>query len=183
MSVTSLFRIAKKEHLADIKTALSGEGGVHTHGRWHLKGYRVTYFSSSRALSLLEKLTNLDVHPSEMAWPFAIAGFAIDSDFLEKNTLEITREDLDRIDQRWQLPRSSTCLKLGTTWYRDSEFLFLKVPSAVVPDEYNFVLNSSHSAVLELAAQAEFDVSNLSLDRRIAEVLDREALAKRKRQN
>lgn len=34
--------------------------------------------------------------------------------------------------------------KIGSNWYQNKESLVLKVPSAVIPKEYNYVINTNH---------------------------------------
>jgi len=47
----------------------------------------------------------------------------------------------------WRNTKSYTELqKIGSTWIRNQETLILKVPSAVIPYEYNYVINTDHPA-------------------------------------
>ena len=38
----------------------------------------------------------------------------------------------------------SALQKIGSEWYENQETLALKVPSAVIPNEFNFVINTEH---------------------------------------
>ncbi|WP_446981906.1 RES family NAD+ phosphorylase [Rhizobium leguminosarum] len=160
---------------------VSGIGGLYVGGRWHAKGSRVTYFASSRALGVLEYLVHLDIHPDETTSPLVAAQLEIPERFLGPHyTREITVSELFTLDPHWRMPESRTCLNIGITWYTDAEHLFLKVPSAVVPEDFNVVLNSSHPAMNELFANAFFSTTSISIDQRISAVLDARKIAKRR---
>lgn len=50
----------------------------------------------------------------------------------------------DLVDNWRSLDAYSTLQKIGSAWYKDQRSLLLKVPSAVIPNEYNYVINASH---------------------------------------
>ena len=35
--------------------------------------------------------------------------------------------------------------KMGSKWYRSKESLILKIPSAIIPQEYNYIINTTHT--------------------------------------
>jgi RES domain-containing protein len=175
-----LFRITKEMYAQSLIELVSGAGGLRVAGRWHAKGSRVTYFANSRALGLLEHLVHLNIHPNETTLPLVAAHIEMPARFLSPEyTREITSTELYALDPHWRMPDSQTCLKIGATWYKDAAHLFLKVPSAVLPEESNLVLNSSHTAVGELIADASFSVTSISIDPRITAILDSNQIAKR----
>ena len=38
----------------------------------------------------------------------------------------------------------NTLQKIGSSWYSDSKNLVLKIPSAVIPQEHNYIINTKH---------------------------------------
>lgn len=56
----------------------------------------------------------------------------------------------------WKLASSYSITQLiGSEWYETGETLLLKVPSAIVPTEYNFVLNAHHPDFYKVALKAK----------------------------
>jgi RES domain-containing protein len=116
---------------------LDGIGGTFADGRWHTRGELVVYFGGSAAIVVLERLahTDPDLLPDdlrlalyEFAEPVAASEAA---EYGELSTDWTRDENLTRaIGRRWR-QKSTTCV--------------LAVPSAILPEEINFVLNPQHS--------------------------------------
>lgn len=104
--------------------------------RWNSKGTAVVYLASSRALAVLEVLVHL---PPLFTPPnFCIAEIEVpDDSFL---TL-----DIKSLPDNWQDASSPAELKtLGNQFIKETKYLMMKVPSSVVPEEYNYLLNPWH---------------------------------------
>jgi RES domain-containing protein len=128
-----VYRIAKKEH-----SSLDGMGGLYGPGRWHKKGNLVIYTSEHASLAAWEKI----VH---------VASF----ENLPNNLLLIKIEIPDRIEiqtvpqkvlvEGWDnFPFASETVNFGTSFLQKKEHLALKVPSVIIPEEYNIILNPGH---------------------------------------
>ena len=128
-----VYRITKKEH-----SALDGMGGMYGPGRWHEKGNLVIYTSEHASLAAWEKI----VH---------VASF----ENLPSNLLLVKIELPDGIEiqtvpqkvlvKGWNsFPFASETVKFGTSFLLKKEHLALKVPSVIIPDEYNIILNPLH---------------------------------------
>ncbi len=106
--------------------------------RWNFDGEFVFYTASSRSLSTLE----LIVHRSSVvpAENFKVMVISIaDDDHLYKQI------KLSELPQSWRsLAAYSKLQSVGSEWIQTGESLVLKVPSAVIPQEYNFVINTRH---------------------------------------
>jgi RES domain-containing protein len=125
------FRIARTPY-AD----LSGEGARLYGGRWNRPGLPAVYTASSRALSVLEML----VHLQPRRLPRDLQLFTIEMpDDAPSEVLAAERFPPD-----WRAIGSSFCLDAGDEWLRRGREAVLWVPSAVVPDEYNAILNPNH---------------------------------------
>ncbi|MFC2166288.1 RES family NAD+ phosphorylase [Acidobacteriota bacterium] len=128
-----VYRIAKKTHIRD----LSGTGARLYGGRWNHKGVSLIYTSESRALAIVEFLVNIPM--SLVPNKLSIATLKIATKIIPK---EITITDLPR---NWRDYPSPTILAdIGTQWIVSNESALLRVPSAVVEDEFNILINPSH---------------------------------------
>lgn len=117
-------------------TAYDGEGAKLYGGRWSPIGLPVAYTAESRALAVLEILANADEpeHLSRLAWVLVPATLPLDS--IEKP---------ERFPDNWRcFPHPIETQQLGAEWARAGRTLVLRVPSAVVPGEFNYLLNPAH---------------------------------------
>jgi RES domain-containing protein len=105
-------------------------------GRWNFQDEQVIYASSSRSLATLELLVNrAGIH---IGISYKVLVIEI-PDQIQKVNLEI-------LPVQWRGLRSYPALQnLGSGWYHEKVYLALQVPSAVIPKESNFVLNTLHS--------------------------------------
>jgi RES domain-containing protein len=125
------FRIARSP-FAD----LSGEGARLYGGRWNRPGLPAVYTASSRALSVLEML----VHLQPRRLPQDLQLFTVEiPDDIPGEVLAV-----DGFPPDWRAIGSSFCLDTGDEWLRGGNEAVLWVPSAIVPDEYNAILNPNH---------------------------------------
>lgn len=124
--------------------------------RWNKDDEYVVYTSSSRALAMLELLVNR-------------SGIDLGKGFrLLEIKLNITEKDIEevkieKLGKNWQsIEAYSQEQKIGSDWYKKSDKLILKVPSVVIPQEYNYVINTRHKdfekkVKLELVEEIDFD--------------------------
>ena len=128
-----VYRIAKKEHVA-----LDGMGGLYGPGRWHRKGNLVIYTSEHASLAAWEKIVHVATFEN-----------------IPNNLLLIKTEIPDGIGihtipqkvlvKGWDsFPFASETVNYGTSFLRAKEHLALRVPSVIIPDEYNIILNPLH---------------------------------------
>lgn len=127
-----VYRIGNSRRIRD----LQGTGGLYAAGRWHQKGRRVLYTSSSISLAKLEVLANsIGKIPGSMA--LASLSFPDDA-----SILKIGIEDLPSDWNRYPYPASLS--KISEQWLRDKKYWIMKVPSAQSPTEYNYLFNPEH---------------------------------------
>lgn len=112
-------------------------GSSQTAGRWHNPGQRVLYFSSSIALSVLELRANA-VSFTSIRDEFHYTFLEIKNDLI---SIEEVPESL--YIKNWILNRKLT-QQYGDEWFKSSRTLLLKVKSAVLPIDSNFILNTNH---------------------------------------
>jgi RES domain-containing protein len=132
-----VYRITKKEH-----SGLDGMGGLYGPGRWHRKGNLVIYTSEHASLAAWEKI----VHVSNF-------------ENLPDNLLLVKIEIPDGIEIQtvpttvlvsgWNgFPFATETANYGTAFLRGKTHLALKVPSVIIPDEFNIILNPLHPDIL-----------------------------------
>lgn len=126
--------------------------------RWNSKGIEMLYFAQSLSLACLENA----VHMSSID---------IDNDFFRKVTVdapdnykEIREKDLPDGWNSIGLEGHLLCRPFGDKWVRNNSSVLLKVPSVIVPDEFNFLVNPNHPDFSKLKI---IEVSSFRFDKRI----------------
>ena len=125
-----LWRISK--HLE-----LNGRGGIFFAGRWHHAGTPVVYLAQSPAGALIEACVHTsanDIPPSFTL--LKIAGPDLPFDVIETAALETLHSDWPK---RVEITRD-----LGSDWLKTGKTALLRVPSALVPETANYLLNPLH---------------------------------------
>lgn len=120
----------------DVDTAFSGEGARRVGGRWTPVGYPAVFTASSIALAVLETLVHTDprVLPSHQC-------IAVDV----PDSIEIDDVDEARLPADWRdTPASAVLQAIGGEWLDAARTVLLRVPSVVVPQESNYVINPIH---------------------------------------
>jgi RES domain-containing protein len=127
-----IWRITAREH---ISTVFSGKGGLYASGRWHPKGCKISYTSESLALASLEVFVGVETADIPLACASAIIP---DTTAI----LEVTKELLPA---NWQQVAAYPILQeIGLKWLQAMEYPVLKVPSSIIPVEYNYLINPEH---------------------------------------
>jgi RES domain-containing protein len=116
--------------------AFSGEGSARRAGRWNPTGVRVIYCAESRSLAALEVL----VHVADPALLGALEWNCLPAVF-PASLIEIP----PRVPDTWRAyPHTPETQEFGATWAREQRSAVLRIPSAVVPGEFNYLLNPLH---------------------------------------
>ena len=115
---------------------LSGRGAEMAGGRWNTKGVALLYTSQSRALSMLE----VAVHLSFSNKPIHYSIVSIE--LPEVPFVECHASILSPHWKAWP-PHPSTQM-IGDLFVKEGKHLILKVPSVLVPEEYNYLVNPKH---------------------------------------
>jgi len=126
--------------------AFDGAGARLYGGRWNRRGTRLVYAAEHLSLAALELLVHLD--PEDQ--PRELFRFRVE---LPEDALELL--DPARLPATWRdYPAPDETAAIGTAWARRGERLGLLVPSVVLPDEKNVLLNPGHSRFQELKITA-----------------------------
>lgn len=125
---------------------LDGKGALTRSGRWHTKGNPIVYASSSRALALLEYLVNLAPHqlPPDLVF--------LTIDIPDDLILPLHPPNC------WNSHNSPTARQAGDAWLTEASSAVLSVPSVVIPEESNLLINPTHpqAARINLTATASY---------------------------
>lgn len=117
--------------------AFDGQGAKRYGGRWNSKGRSCVYLTGSVALGLLEVMVHIN-------------DYAILQQYMVFE-LQLDPSDLLRLSERslpgdWQLyPAPLSTADIGDQWLDANESAVLAVPSVIVPQEYNYLLNPAHT--------------------------------------
>jgi RES domain-containing protein len=135
---------------------LSGEGGRRVAARWHERGRPTVYLAEHPALALLETLVHLDIDPDELPSHYQLLTVeAPDGVAVE----ELSEAELGRIIDWRHAPQETRTLTRA--WFGERRTALLRVPSAIVPKAFNYLLNPLHpdAARISVVARqtAQFD--------------------------
>ena len=131
-----VFRIAKTRYVAD----LAGTGARLYGGRWNYEGVSLIYTSTTRALATVEFLVHVPI--GLIPKGLGIATIELPDDILPD---QVSEADLPPNWRRHPPPRELA--QIGGDWVLSVRSLLLKVPSAVVPDEFNILINPAHQDI------------------------------------
>lgn len=104
--------------------------------RWNEDGQFVIYCSESRSLACLENL----VHRSHSGNDQLFRTMVI---FVPDKLPVLTIQEND-LPQDWRKGFCEVCLNLGKHWYSENKYPILKTPSSIIPNEWNYILNTRH---------------------------------------
>jgi RES domain-containing protein len=152
-----VWRIAKRQH-----AAFDGIGAFTYGGRWNSPGNRAVYTSTSLALAVLEVLVHL---PGQKVPNNYVAIPADIPDQLRHDFYLVTA-----LPTQWRSRAEHRALiRLGDAWIANGRAAVLRVPSALIPDEENVILNPNHPDFGQIMVQTP---QPFRLDPRIVSLLD-----------
>ena len=112
--------------------SVAGEGGKLSIGRWHNVGRPILYTAESPAVTLLEALVRFD-DEDDLA-----AGYQL---------LEIEVPKAAMAEWQRALPKRQESRAWGDDWLAGGKTGIAKVPSAVAPHSFNYLINPLHPDV------------------------------------
>jgi len=128
-------------------------------GRWNHKDIAVIYAAESRSLAALEFLVHVSLFPI-LPNNLSIACREIPDDIVAER---IKGADLPR---NWRdYPAPPALADLGSEWAMAMRCLLLRVPSVVVVDEFNMLINPKHPGMKRVTLSR---VESFTFDRRLA---------------
>ncbi|KTD35706.1 RES domain protein [Legionella nautarum] len=133
----------------EVDIVFSGEGGLSVAGRWNHLGTKAVYGSQSISLSTLEWLSHNGL---------PVSGFSY-----YKFSIEIPEELLvlykvSDLPKEWKnTPSPNSCRDFAAkNFYDPKQYLAMAIPSVMVPEEFNLVINPLHNAFVEVKKTVQF---------------------------
>lgn len=131
-----VYRLTRKKYALQ----LDGQGAALFGGRWNTPGKRVIYAAEHRSLAVLEYRANNPLPVKDL--------IMLVLQLPDDNLKEINSKDLPNQWQHYTF--ESPCAAIGDQWLRNGDFLAMKVPSAVVQQESNILINPMHEQMKEV---------------------------------
>lgn len=132
-----LYRIVKTKHLS---SAWSGFGAEQYGGRWNHPGYSAIYVATSISLAMIEMLVHLQ--KSQLLNSYTLLS-------LEIPDQQIAQLDTSSLSNNWKsYPAPDETMDIGDSWLESYSSVGLLVPSVIVPQEYNALLNPRHHELI-----------------------------------
>ncbi len=128
-----VYRLSKSKYCRD----LSGKGAETSGGRWNSKGVAMLYTSASRALATTEIAvhTSLGLVPTD----YVMVTIEIPDGVSEESVNE------PGLSPDWRsFPHPHFTQEIGDQFVKENNFLVLKVPSAIVQGDFNYLINPKH---------------------------------------
>ena len=128
-----LYRLSKQHHIND----LSGKGAELYGGRWNTKGVAILYTAESRALAAIE----IAVHIPLGIIPAGHYLATIQLPDVERMAMI----DITDLPQHWDShPFMRMTQGIGNSFIKEGRHLALRVPSATVKGDHNYLINPNH---------------------------------------
>jgi RES domain-containing protein len=136
-----IYRLTLEKHTRDPDDLLSGEGARLYGGRWNHKGVAVVYAASHVSLAVLEALVQSEILAKNMV----LVAYDV------PDTLAVGERSAASLPDDWAAyPFSKATQDIGTEWIRSRARVALRVPSAIVPHEVNWLVNPHHPDVAKV---------------------------------
>lgn len=136
---------------------LSGDGGLLESGRWHARGRKIVYLSDHPASALLEVLVHLEVDPEDL--PASLQLLTVEAG----DDVAFDRVETGELGADWQTNPGET-QRHGGSWLLAARTALLRVPSAIVPFAWNWLLNPDHPDMAKVRID---DVRRVTFDPRL----------------
>jgi RES domain-containing protein len=132
--LTRVYRVLRKAYA---RTPLDGEGAYLFGGRWSSPGTRLVYTSQHQSLAMLEYFVHLDAADAPPDLVLVTAEVP--------NDLSRQRVAVDDLPSTWRRsPAPAELARIGDEFVRKAANCVLSVPSALAPNENNWLLNPQH---------------------------------------
>jgi RES domain-containing protein len=128
--VPVLWRISNHE-------TLSGEGGLRYAARWHSAGRPIVYLAESPAGAMIEVLVHLELEEDELPRSYSLLQVEVPED-VGIETIRVPAGEGWKADL-------AVSRGLGDAWLGEGRSAVARVPSAILPETANYLLNPAHA--------------------------------------
>ena len=140
----TIYRLTKQKYA---KAAFEGTGAMRSDGRWHRAGNPIVYASDTPAGALLEVIAHTEA-VALLKHSYVLFTIALEPD------RHLLRLSADRLPADWRsLQWPTSTQRIGTRWFEDQDSVALEVPSAVIPQQHNYLINPRHPHFGELGIE------------------------------
>lgn len=115
---------------------LGGWGGRRFSSRWTSLGKRVTYMAESPAGAMLELLVHLKTRDDPFPRTFTLLEITVPDEVPVQDLVPLADSDWKNKIQLTQ--------RIGDRWLNSRETALARVPSAIMPQTWNILLNPEH---------------------------------------
>ncbi|HEY4380817.1 MAG TPA: RES family NAD+ phosphorylase [Acidobacteriaceae bacterium] len=116
---------------------LNGEGGRRAPARWHSGGSPIVYLADSPPGALIEVLVHLEIKEATLPRTYTLLRIAV-PDKLPIPALKVPKGNAWKGDE-------ALTRKLGDAWLKSRRSVLARVPSAIIPNTFNYLLNPLHA--------------------------------------
>jgi RES domain-containing protein len=116
---------------------LEGKGGLVSSGRWHTRGHPIVYLAETPPGALIEALVHLELNETDLPDAYQLLKVSVPSN------VKTEKCNPTVLGENWTADAKITRL-VGDDWLRRRVTPLLRVPSAVVPETWNWLLNPAH---------------------------------------
>lgn len=116
--------------------ALDGAGGLYAAGRWHSQGQRIIYCAEHPAAALLEAIVHSEIDIEDWPRSYKLLKVGIGPN-VRRNRIAP-----DSLPPDWKRDTAAT-RRVGDLWLASGKGALLYVPSSIVPETYNVLINPS----------------------------------------
>ena len=117
--------------------SLAGDGGLRASGRWHTRGRRIVYCAENPAAALLEILVHFELDVRDLPARYRLLKIRVPDDARAR------RVSLAELDRDW-VDNTQATRAIGDVWLAEGTTALLTVPSAIVPETFNVLINPAH---------------------------------------
>lgn len=133
-----VYRICRDEFTND----LTGLGARLYGGRWNSKGISMLYTSSSRALATLEVLVHMPATITLV--DYSIITIDVPENSIEEIPFSVIKSEYEIYGL------NANFSQIGNAFCKKNNHLLLKVPSIIIREEFNYLINPSHKLFKEI---------------------------------
>jgi RES domain-containing protein len=148
-----VFRLSKRKYSKE----LNGKGAAKSGNRWNSKGTEIIYTAESRALAMAEVTVHLTL--ATLPSDYVMIEIEIPDNIIYKELI------LKELDEDWNShPPNSITQKIGDEFIDSIKVCLLKVPSAVVQGDSNYLINPYHPDFKKIKI---VEITDFPFDKRI----------------
>jgi RES domain-containing protein len=138
--------------------SLNGEGGRRAPARWHSGGAPIVYLAASPPGALIEVLAHLEIREGLLPDFYTLLQISF-PEALQAIHLRLPKGDAWKSDQ-------ALTRQVGDSWLAGSQSAVARVPSAIMPSTFNYLLNPMHADARKIkirnSEQAVYDLRLVS---------------------